>query len=90
MALVIVSAGSDGPGGEQLGQVVAGADERPLGLDLDEAAQEELAKAAGVLDLADHRLDRLLAQAIARAPAGGGRSCRWTGRARPPRPAERS
>ena len=39
-------------------------------LTLLEPAQQELPEAARVLDLADHRLDRLLAQAIARAPAG--------------------
>src|SRR5215207_11139337 len=65
-----VSAGSGGAGGEQLGQVMGGADQRPLGLDPVEPAQEELAEAAGVLDLADHRLDGLLAQPVARAPAG--------------------
>src|SRR5918996_4368829 len=65
-----VSAGSGDAGGEQLGEVVGGAHQRPLGLDLGEAAQEELAATAGMLDLADHRLDRLLAQAVARAPAG--------------------
>jgi len=37
-------AGSGAAGGEQLGQVVGGADQRPLGLDLAEAAQQELAE----------------------------------------------
>jgi hypothetical protein len=65
-----VDAGSGGAGGKQLGQVVGGADERPFGLDLGEPAQQELAEAAGVLELAEHRLDRLLAQPVARATAG--------------------
>jgi hypothetical protein len=34
-------------------QVVDGADHRPLGSDLVEAAEEELAEAAGMFDLAD-------------------------------------
>ena len=46
VAAIGLRAGSDGPGGEQLGQVVGGADERPLGRDLGEAAQQELAEAA--------------------------------------------
>ncbi len=42
----------------------------PFVLDLGEAAQEELAEAAGLLDLAEDRLDDLLAQAIAAAKPG--------------------
>lgn len=49
-----VRIGSGGPGGDQLGQVVGSADERPLGLDLGEAAQKELAEVAGLLNLAEH------------------------------------
>src|SRR5437867_661304 len=45
-----------------------GAEECPLGLDLGVATQEKLAKAAGLLDLAEDRLDHLLAQAVAAAP----------------------
>ena len=44
--------------------------QRPLGSDLGEATQEDLTEATSVLDLTEHRLDRLLAQAVARAPAG--------------------
>ena len=43
-------AGSGGSGSDEFGQVLGDADQRPLGLDLGEAAQEELAEAAGVLD----------------------------------------
>jgi hypothetical protein len=46
---------------------VGGAENRPLGLDLDDSAPEKLVDAARLLDLTDHRLDRLLAQARARA-----------------------
>jgi len=50
-------------------QVVEGADHRPLGCDLVEAAQMELAEASGMFDLAEHGLDDLLSQAVAAAPA---------------------
>src|SRR5260370_15652606 len=65
----IVSMTSPGCVGE-LEQIVDGADHRPLGSDLVEAAQEELAEASGMLDLAEHRFDDLLSQAVAAAPAG--------------------
>src|ERR1700719_1910782 len=51
-------------------QVVDGADHRPLGSDLVEAAQEELAEASRMLDLAEHRFDDLLSQSVAAAAAG--------------------
>ena len=54
----------------ELEQIVGGADHRPLRSDLVEAAQEELAKAAGMFDLAEQRFDDLLSQAVAAAPAG--------------------
>ena len=41
---------------EQLEQVVAGADQRPLAVDLFQARQEELAEAPSLLDLAEDRL----------------------------------
>src|ERR1700686_1580475 len=63
-------------------QVVDGADHRPLGSDLVEAAQEELAEASGMLDLAEHRFDDLLSQAVAAAPAGALEFCRHGGLAR--------
>ena len=44
-------------------------DQRPFGLNLGETPEQDLAEAAGLLDLADHRLDRLLAQPVARAAA---------------------
>src|SRR5258708_12085465 len=56
-------------GFRELEQIVDGADHRPLGSDLVEAAQEELAEASGMLDLAEHRFDDLLSQAVAAAPA---------------------
>src|SRR3954466_8197510 len=51
-------------------EVMDGADEAPFALDLFEASEQELAEASGLLDLPEHRLDDLFAQAIARAPAG--------------------
>src|SRR5450432_1508761 len=63
-------------------QIVDGADHRPLGSDLVEAAQEELAEASGMLDLAEHRFDDLLSQAVAAAPAGALEFCRHGGLAR--------
>src|SRR6266568_4907753 len=51
-------------------QIVDGADHRPLGFDLVEATQEELAEASGMLDLAEHGFDDLFSQAVAAAPAG--------------------
>ena len=43
---------------EQLEQVVAGADQRPLALHLLQTPQEELPEAPALLDLAEHRLHR--------------------------------
>src|SRR5580704_18284144 len=57
-------------GVSELEQIVDGADHRPLGSDLVEAAQEELAEASGMFDVAEHRFDDLLSQAVAAAPAG--------------------
>src|SRR5271170_2971873 len=54
--------------GGELEEIVNGAEDSPLGLGVGEAAQEKLAKAAGLLDLAEDRLDHLLAQAIAATP----------------------
>ena len=41
-----------------------GADERPFAAHLVDAAQQELTEAARLLDLSEHRLGQLLAQAI--------------------------
>jgi hypothetical protein len=60
-------------------QIVDGADHRPLRSDLVEAAQEELAEASGMFDLAEHGFDDLLSQAIAAAPAGALEFCRHAG-----------
>jgi hypothetical protein len=49
---------------------VGGADEGPFASDLVEAPEQELPEASGLLDLAEDRLDDLLAQAVARASAG--------------------
>jgi len=70
----------------ELEQVVDGADHRPLGSDLVEATEEELAEASCMLDLAEHRLDDLLSEAVATAPAGAVELCRHGGRARSFRP----
>src|ERR1022692_5030743 len=73
----------------ELEQIVDGADHRPLGSDLVEAAQEELAEASGMFDLAEHRFDDLLSQAVAAAPAGALEFCRHGGLARAFRPTSR-
>src|SRR5579883_3511517 len=54
----------------ELEQIVGGADHRPFLSDLVEAAEQELSKASGRFDLAEHRLDDLLSEAISAAPAG--------------------
>src|SRR5260370_4627885 len=85
----IVSMTSPGCVGE-LEQIVDGADHRPLGSDLVEAAQEELAEASGVFDLAEHRFDDLLSQAVAATPAGAPEVCRPGRLARASRPTTRA
>src|ERR1700732_5385998 len=62
-----------------LEQIVDSADHRPLGSDLVEAAKEERAEASGVFDLAEHRFDDLLSQAVAATPAGALEFCRHGG-----------
>lgn len=59
------------PAPGQLEQVVARADQRPLGLDFREAAQEELAEAARPFDEAEDRFDDALAPGVERAAALG-------------------
>src|ERR1700693_1193071 len=73
---------TSGRGVGELEQIVDGADHRPLGPDLVEAAQEELAEASGMFDVAEHRFDDLLSQAVAAAPAGALEFCRHSGLAR--------
>ena len=63
-------------------QIVDGADHRPLGSDLVETAQEELPEASGMFDLAEHRFDYLLSEAVAAAPTGALEFCRHGGLAR--------
>jgi len=74
----------------ELEQVVDGADHRPLGSDLVEATEEELAEASCMLDLAEHGLDDLLSEAVATAPAGALELCRHGGLARSFRPTPRT
>src|ERR1700694_6049182 len=74
----------------ELEEIVDGADHRPLGSDLVEAAEEELAEASGVLDLTEHGFDDLLSQAVAAAPAGALEFCRHGGLARSFGPASRT
>lgn len=52
----------------QLQQVVYRTDQAPLAPNLGQPAQQELAKSPRLLDLPEHRLRQLLAQAVARAP----------------------
>jgi hypothetical protein len=49
---------------------VDGAQEGPFRPHLFDAAQEELSKASGLLDLTEHRLDGLFAQSVAAAMSG--------------------
>src|SRR5450759_4158296 len=56
------SAGPPAP--EQLGKVVDGADEMPLGGDLDPAPEVEPPEPAGLLGLAEDRLDDRLAPPV--------------------------
>ena len=52
-------AGHPGPETEQLQQVVAGADEQPFPVHLRQTPQQELPEAPALLDLAEHRFNRL-------------------------------
>src|SRR5476651_790347 len=74
----------------ELEQIVDGADHRPLASDLVEAAQEELAEASGVFDLAEDGFDDLLSQAVAAAPAAAFEFCRHGGLARSFGPSSRA
>jgi hypothetical protein len=73
----------------ELEQIVDGADHRPLCCDRVEAAKEERAEASGMFDLAEHRFDDLLSQAVAATPAGALEFCRHGGLARAFRPKAR-
>src|SRR6266567_5212523 len=50
--------------GEQLEEVVGGADHGPLGPHFLDAAQQELAEAACLFDLSEHRFHHLLSQSV--------------------------
>jgi len=55
----------------ELEKIVGGADDGPLGAHLVDAAHQELAESACLLDLPEHRLGELLAQPVgAGVPAG--------------------
>src|SRR6266704_3947935 len=54
---------------EQLQEVVGGADHRPLGTYFLDAAQQELAEAACLFDLSEHRFHYLLSQSVGRFEA---------------------
>ena len=60
--------GVSGRAGE-FGEVVRGADQRPLGLHFFEAAQKELPEPSCLFDLTEDRLDDLLAQPVTAAPS---------------------
>ena len=55
----------------QLQNVVGKTDQRPLALNFNQAAQEELAKPAGLFDLAEDRLDDRFPCRIDRPPHPG-------------------
>ena len=57
-------------------EVVDGAEQRPFALHRDEAAPQELAEAACLLDLPEHRFDHLLAQPVGALVPGGAQFCR--------------
>src|SRR5262245_61639525 len=57
-------------GAGELGEVVGGTDQGPFGLYVVDATQQKLSEPSCLLDLSEHRLDHLLAQAIAAAMAG--------------------
>src|SRR5215207_5803757 len=54
----------------ELGEVVAGADQRPFGLHFLDASEQELCKPSCLLDLSEHRLDDLLPEPVATPPPG--------------------
>src|SRR4029077_18615912 len=54
---------------EQLQEIVGGADHGPLGTYFLDAAQQELAEAASLFDLSEHRLHHLLSQSVRRFEA---------------------
>src|SRR6266581_7344141 len=54
---------------EQLEEVVGGADHGPLGPHFLDAAQQELAEAACLFDLSEHRFHHLLSQSVRRFEA---------------------
>ena len=55
--------------GKQLQEVVGGADHGPFGTYFLDAAQQELAEAACLFDLSEHRLHHLLSQSVRRFEA---------------------
>src|SRR6202790_3901624 len=55
--------------GEQLEEVVGGADHRPLGAHFCDAPQQELAESARLFDLSEHRFHHLLSQSVGRFEA---------------------
>lgn len=59
----------------QLQQVVGGADQALLSARLIKAPQQHLPERATVFDLADHRLDDDLAQAVTAAPTAVAQPC---------------
>ena len=80
-------AGHPGPEAEQLQQVVADADEQPLPVHLRQTPQQELPEAPALLDLAEHRFNRLHPEGVAfpfpfrpqlaAHPVPGGQSLRY-------------
>src|SRR5450432_3150656 len=67
---------SEATRGGELEEVVDRANNRPLGLGLDEAAQQQLAESTSLLDLPEDRLDHLLTQAVAAASGAALEPCR--------------
>src|SRR5690348_3376299 len=66
----------------ELEEVMGGADHRPFSPDRVEAAQKELSEGSGCFDLAEDRLDDLLAQSVSAAPPGAAELGRHRGDAR--------
>ena len=55
----------------ELEKIVGGADKSPLGAHFFEAAQQELAEAARLFDLSEHRLGQLFAQPVGAGVSAG-------------------
>src|SRR4030095_431666 len=56
-------------GAGELGEIVGGADQRPFGPDLLDAAQQELSEPSCLFDLSEHRFHNLLSEPVSTSPS---------------------